>query len=227
MHIQDDKSRIERVIQNGYSFKLEKYFSDGWTIFRMEPGLFILYTLLIAVISFLVDLIPNEYISGIVSYLLTPVFTAGYYLGAHKLDHEGKVEFSDFLKGFDYIVQLFLANFISGILMVIGFILLFLPGVWFGVGISLMFPLIIFAGMDFWESIKSSVKIVNKQWLYFFVLLILIVFLNLLGLISLIVGLLITFPLTYCIYYAAYKDIIGFSGDRKTDIEDHLVDDEF
>jgi hypothetical protein len=215
------------VIQNGYSFELEKYFSDGWALFRKEPGHFILYTLLIGFISFLIDLIPNEYVSGIAGYLLTPVFTAGFYLGARKIDEGGKIDFSDFFKGFDYIVQLFLANFVSGVLVVIGLVLLLLPGIWFAVGTTLIFPLIIFTGLDFWESIKTSVKIVNKKWFYFFVLLILIGILNLFGLICLVVGLLITFPLTYCIFYAAYKDIVGFSGDRRTDIEDHLVGDDY
>jgi hypothetical protein len=225
MRIQDDNRRIEQKIQNGYSFELEKYFSEGWKLFRKEPGPFILYGLVAGLILASLNFLP-EYLGKIASYLLGPALTAGLFIGARKLDHGGTLEFNDFFKGFDYIVQLFLVSLISGILISIGLVLLILPGIWLAVGISLAIPLIVFAGLDFWESIKVSVKLVNKKWFHFFALIILLVIFNIIGALFLVVGLLVTFPVTYCILYALYKDIVGFSsGDEQMDIADHLVDD--
>lgn len=225
MDIQDDTSRIERKIQNGYSFELEKYFSEGWNIFRKEPGPFILYGLVAFLILAALNFLP-EVIGEVVSYLITPALTAGLFIGARKLDQEGSLEFNDFFKGFDHIVQLFLLTLISGILVSIGLVILVLPGIWLAVGLSLAVPLIIFARLDFWESIKMSVRLVNKKWFHFFALIILLVILNVIGALFLIVGLLVSFPLSYCILYTLYKDIVGFSSeDDRMEIGDHLVDD--
>ncbi|MFT6996850.1 MAG: hypothetical protein ACJAQ4_000595 [Cryomorphaceae bacterium] len=225
MHIQDDKSRIDRKIQNGYSFELEKYFSEGWNLFRKEPGPFVLYGLVAGLILASLNFLP-EYLGEIASYLLGPALTAGLFIGARKLDQEGTLEFNDFFKGFDYIVQLFLVSLISGILISIGIVLLILPGIWLAVGVSLAVPLIVFTRLDFWESIKTSVKLVTKKWFHFFALIILLGIFNIIGVLFLVVGLLITFPVSYCILYAVYKDIVGFSSDNDDkDIRDHLVDD--
>jgi hypothetical protein len=225
MHIQDDNSRIERKIQNGYSFELEKYFSEGWKIFRKEPVPFVLYGLLAGLILACLSFLP-EYLNNIATYIISPALTAGLFVGARKLDQEGNLEFNDFFKGFDHVVQLFLVSIITAVLITIGTILLILPGIWFAIATSLSIPLIVFAGLDFWASIKTSVKLVNRKWFHFFVLILLLGIFNLLGALFLIVGLLITFPVTYCILYAVYRDIVGFStGDDAMDIEDHLVDD--
>lgn len=226
MHIENDNRRIERKIQHGYSFELEKYFSEGWNIFRKEPGPFILYGLVAFLILAAMNFLP-EILGEIASYLITPALTAGLLLGARKLDQTGSLEFNDFFKGFDHIIQLFLLTLISGILVTIGLVLLILPGLWLAVGISLTVPLIVFARLDFWESIKVSVKLVNKKWFHFFAVIILLVIFNVIGALFLIVGLLVTFPVSYCVLYAAYKDIVGFSSDADgLDIADHLVDDD-
>jgi len=226
MHIQDDNSRIERKIQNGYSFELEKYFSEGWKIFRKEPGPFVLYGLVAGLILVCLNFLP-DYLNSVATYIISPALTAGLFLGARKLDQGGSLEFNDFFKGFDHVVQLFLVTIVTGILTVIGTILLILPGIWFAIAVSLAVPLIIFAGLDFWASIKTSVKLVNQKWFHFFALMILLGIFNLVGALFLIVGLLITFPVTYCVIYAAYKDIVGFSNgsNDEMDITDHLVDD--
>jgi uncharacterized membrane protein len=224
MRIQEDNRRIEQKIQNGYSFELEKYFSEGWSLFQKEPGPFVLYGLVAGLILTALSFVPI--LGQIASYLLTPALTAGLFIGARKLDQEGTLEFNDFFKGFDYIVPLFLVTFVTGILIAIGIVFLVLPGIWFSVAISLSIPLIIFAGLDFWESVTLSVKLVNKKWFHFFALLLILGILNIVGMLFLVVGLLITFPVSYCISYAAYKDIVGFSsGDDQMDIADHLVDD--
>jgi len=224
MRIQDDNRRIEQKIQNGYSFELEKYLSEGWNLFRKELGPFVLYGLVAGLILTALSFVPI--LGQIASYLLTPALTAGLFIGARKLDQEGTLEFNDFFKGLDYIVQLFLVTFVTGILIAIGIAFLVLPGIWFSVAISLSIPLIIFAGLDFWESVTLSVKLVNKKWFHFFALLLILGILNIVGMLFLVVGLLVTFPVTYCILYALYKDIVGFSsGDDQMDIADHLVDD--
>ncbi|MEM9051091.1 MAG: hypothetical protein AAGC47_03470 [Bacteroidota bacterium] len=224
MQVQDDVTRIEQKIQNGYTISIESCISGGWNLFRKNPGPFILYGLLAGVILFFLGLIPIA--GAIASYLVGPALYAGVYLGARKIDTEGSAELNDFFKGFDHVVQLFLYSLISGILISIATVLLIIPGIWLAVAVTLAMPMIVFAKTDFWESIKMSVKLVNKNWFQFFALWIIIILLNFVGVIFLFVGLLVTIPVTFCILYVAYKEVVGFSsGEGQINIEDHLVDD--
>jgi hypothetical protein len=223
MEIIDAKQRVEARIQNGYDFDFEGYLSRGWALFRKNPGPFVVFALLVFVINVALAFIPI--LGTIASAVLTPVFTAGYFIGCHKLNRENSLEINDFFKAFDDVAQLFLLALISGILVTVGIFLLLLPGIWFGIAIALSYPLLIFARFDFWESITNSVKLVNKKWFHFFGLLIVLGLINLLGMLFLGVGLLITIPFTYCVLYIAYSEIVGHGGERELNIEDHLVDD--
>lgn len=224
MHIVNDKQRIEKIAEKGYEFEMEKYFSEGWQIFKDAPGQFILYAILVFAINFGLAFIPI--LGSLASFVITPALGAGYFVACRHLELHNRLEIADFFKSFDFILHLFLLGLVGGILTFVGFVFLVIPGIWFSVAIGLSSLMIVFAGMEFWDSITTSVKLVNKKWFHFFALFILLVFLNLLGAIALIIGLLITVPVSYCIVYSAYKNIVGFSDgedDEPRDIEDHLV----
>lgn len=225
MEIVGQKAKIQKLIENGYEFRFEQYLSQGWETFRKSPIPFVLYTLILVGISFILSFIPS--VGETVSYLISPVLAAGFFVGIRKLDKSGTVEVGDFFKAFDDWLQIFLFSLVAGLLVALGVILLVIPGIWLAVGITFGYPLILFARLEFWDAIKSSVKIVTKNWFYFFGLAIVLAFINLLGLFLLGIGLLITIPFTYATMYGAYKDIVGFGDTDISDITDHLVGDRF
>lgn len=166
-------------------------------------------------------------IGSIASIFIGPVLAAGYYVGIRKLDETHAVEIGDFFKAFDNWVQLFLFALVSGLLVSLGFVLLILPGIWLAIAITLGYQIIVFGKLEFWDSLKASVKIVNKKWFHFFGLAIILGLINIVGALLLGIGLFITIPLTYTVMYACYKDIIGFGRTYERDVTDHLVDDQF
>src|SRR5690606_23476808 len=160
------------------------------------------------------------------SMIVVPVLVAGYYVGIKKIDEENAVELGDFFKSFDNWQQVFLFGLVSGLLIFLGFILLILPGIWFAVAVMFGYPLIVFAKLEFWDSIKTSVNLINKKWFHFFGLAIVLALINMVGALLLGIGLFITIPLSYGTIYACYKDVVGFGGTVERDITDHLVDDQ-
>lgn len=225
MEIVDQKNRIERIAETGYEFHFEQYLSQGWDLFRKAPMQLILYTLIVLGISIVIGLIPI--VGTIAGVIVGPVLMAGYYIGIKKLDETNAVEIGDFFKSFDYWVQLFLYGLVSGLLVSLAFLLIILPGIWLAVALSFGSILIVFAKFEFWDAIKTSVKIVNKKWFSFFGLIIVLGFINLVGALFLGLGLFITIPFTYGVIYSCYKDIIGFGAAQERDLTDHLVDDKF
>lgn len=63
--------------------------------------------------------------------------------------------------------------------------------------------------MDFWEAMESSRKLINRNFWPFLGFFVILTLINVLGVILLGVGLLFTFPATYCMVYAAFEDIVG------------------
>ncbi|MGE0561917.1 MAG: hypothetical protein AB7O47_08885 [Flavobacteriales bacterium] len=59
-----------------------------------------------------------------------------------------------------------------------------------------------------WESMEASRKVIQTKFFHFFGLIIVIALINLLGVLCLFVGLLVTVPMSYTIMYAAFDDIM-------------------
>jgi hypothetical protein len=207
-----------------YEVKIGEYFGRGWEIFKQKAPLFVLYTILLvaiqAVIAFLPyplgpgggeDAPPGGGILNFAFNVVTPVLAAGYYFVAFQVARRRSAEFNDFFQGFNRFLPIFLTSLISGLLTVIGFALLVLPGIYLAVAYLFAQPLVIDKSADFWQAMETSRKLITKKWFSFFVLLLAIFFLNLGGALLLGIGLLVTIPLSVCIVAAAYEDIVGLN----------------
>jgi hypothetical protein len=225
MEIVNKEQKLQRLIDKGYDFNMEKYFSEGWALFRKIPGMLILYTLIVFVISGILGSI--EIFGSLFTSAIGPILGAGYFVVFRKMETTEKIEFGDFFKSFDDFVQLVILGVVVSIITVIGLILLVLPGIWFAVGTSFATMLVVLFRLEFWDAITYSVKIVNKKWFHFFALIILIVLLNVAGAIALGVGLFITIPMSYGVIYACCRDIVGVGKGENLDAADHLVGDQY
>ena len=59
-----------------------------------------------------------------------------------------------------------------------------------------------------WQSMEASRKIIQQKFFHFFGLMLVIMLINILGVVCLFVGLLVTIPLSYTIMYSAFDDIM-------------------
>lgn len=206
-----------------YEVKIGDYFSRGWEMFKEKALLFILFTLLLGVIQVILAMLPfplgaggNEDAPGggilnFVFNVIAPVLTAGYYYAAFQIARGRDVDFNTFFQGFNKFLPIFLTALVSGILTLIGFALVVLPGIYLAVAYLFAQPLVIDKGADFWQAMETSRKLITKKWFSFFGLLLLLFLLNLGGAILLGIGLLVTIPLSICIVTAAYEDIVGLN----------------
>jgi uncharacterized membrane protein len=64
--------------------------------------------------------------------------------------------------------------------------------------------------MDFWQAMQASHAVVRRDYVGFVLFLILAFLVNVLGFCCLIVGLLVTVPMTFAAITVAYKEIVGF-----------------
>lgn len=65
-----------------------------------------------------------------------------------------------------------------------------------------------FFKVNAWQSMEASRKVIQHRFFHFFGLMLIIMLINILGVLCLLVGLLVTIPLSYTIMYSAFDDIM-------------------
>ena len=201
-----------------YTVKIEQYFSRGWELFKQYALPFVGYMLLVTLITSVASRLPyplgfnEDNRGGIVNFLLSPPLTAGYYIVGFLLAKGRTPVFGDFFKGFNKYLQLLLVNIVGSLLIMIGLLLLVIPGLYLLVAYCLAIPFVVEKHLDFWTALETSRKLVTKKWFSFLGLGVLLVLLNFAGALFLGIGLLVTIPLTFCIVVATFEDIVGLNG---------------
>ena len=107
--------KVKQLLQEGYSFEPGQYISSGFDIFRTGAGNFIGYLIVSYAMMFMTGLIP--FLGLLANAFIEPALTAGWFIVARKIVLKQQHEFNDFFKGFESIVQLFVASLIQGIII--------------------------------------------------------------------------------------------------------------
>jgi len=189
------------------TINIQRYFRQGWEMFRENVGEFIGFTLVIFAV-WLVSAMFDAGSSLLFSAVAAPLYS-GYSIVAFKLSNGHPFQFSDFFKGFSYFLPLFLVSFASTLLVSIGFVLLLLPGIYLAICYMFTTFLVIDYRMEFWQAMEMSRTIISRNWFSFFGFACVLFALNLLGALAFGIGLLITIPVTSCAAAIAYKEIVG------------------
>jgi uncharacterized membrane protein len=193
------------------SLPLGDYFKAGWGLFKQYPGGFVGFCLLYLVIQAALNGIP--YVGVVAAAVSTPMIMGNFIVSA-KLLHGQHPEFRDFFAGFRYFLPLLLLTLVSGLAIVIGTLLLIIPGIYLAVAYMFAAYLVVDRRLDFWPAMELSRRTINPRWFGYFGFTLLLVLLNLAGILLLGVGLLVTVPLSFCVVTAAYADIFGFQSEE-------------
>ncbi len=106
-------------------------------------------------------------------------------------------------------LQLFLANFVTDVLLTLGFICLILPFIYLVVAWIFTLPLVIDKRLEFWPAMRLSRKVVAKRWWKFLGFGIVLLLFNLGGVLLFCVGVFLTFPISLAALMYAYQDIFA------------------
>jgi len=205
--IKADPALFEKPMAGDYQIDVQGSIRQGWEMFKQHIGEFVGFTLVIFAVSALFSKFGT--FGSILGTAVAAPFSAGFAIVAFNLLAGKSLQFGDFFKGFNYFLPLFLAGLATGILVSIGLFLLILPGIYLAVCYMFVMHLIIDHRMEFWDAMETSRKIVTKNWFTVFGLAFALFAVNLLGMLAIVVGLLVTIPVTSCAAAVAYREIIG------------------
>src|SRR5690606_10097731 len=171
---------------------------------KLKPLVSMAYGVLILSLQFLFAIHLNDLAILFSVFLAGPLYT-GFFLVANKISRKEEVQYSDFFGGFVYYIPIILVWVVGQIFAAIGLLLFIIPGVYLIVGYLFALLMTIFGGLDFWNALEYSRKLIHIKWWKFFLLIILLIGLNVLGALLLMVGLIVTIPLTYYIIYCLFE----------------------
>lgn len=206
MENKHDKALLE-LVEKGYEFKFQQYILDGFELYKKFTGQFALYYLLIFIVGIASSFIP--YGGYAIDIIITPIFVAGGILVANELIKGRYPDFSFFFKGFDYFIPLLLLNIVSALVILLGFVLLIVPGIYLLVAFSMANMFVLFLGYDYWSAMEWSRKIITKQWWMFLGFLLVLGMINIAGLLFCGIGVIFTAPASMCMLFCAFEDIVG------------------
>ncbi|WP_194975046.1 hypothetical protein [Aquiflexum lacus] len=200
------KEKLASLRESGYDFDIQEIFIRAWQMYLKEPLQSSAFVMFIFSLQLLAFLYLKDF-AFLQSIFLSPPLYSGFYLVANKLSLKQKVVYPDFFKGFNFYMPIFAIWLIGQVLTAFGLVLFVIPGVYLAVAYSFSVLMAIFGGFDFWTAMEESRKLITARWLKFFLFTLVIIVINVLGLLTFGLGLLVSVPISFYATYILFEDL--------------------
>jgi len=144
-----------------------------------------------------------------VTSILSGIMTAGILLIAIRKIGNQPFSWKMVFSGFKKFGSLLLLFIIETIMVLIGFLLLVLPGIYLSIGYMLAIPLVMVRGMSPWQALETSRKAIHTRWWTVFFSLIAMSLLMTISAIPLGLGLIWTVPMFVVLIGILYYHFFG------------------
>lgn len=201
-----------------HTVSIKESFRFGWNTFKRDPWVLVGATAVIGVVSMIINTLDDSMDSGILIGVVGALLTWWLFLGFTRMvlmAHDGGKPRFDmvFKESWNVLWRYALAMIVSIVIVVIGLVLLIVPGIIAQIMLSLAIFLILEKHMMPIEALKESRRMTKgKRWdlLLFYIV---CGALNLAGALLFGIGLLLTLPVTMLAFAHVYRSI-----DRSDDM---------
>ncbi|WP_457568551.1 hypothetical protein [Desulfurobacterium sp.] len=187
----------------------------SWQITKKRLGTILkihgFYLLIIFALKTVASILANIHLSlvgEVIDFLFSILISGGFVYAMMKVVREGQAEiidlfimFEDMNLGTNYLIM----SVIQSIILMIAFMLLVIPGIYLSVGYIFAPYLLIDRRLSPWEALETSRKTVHKRWFQYFLFTLTILLINVLGALMLLIGLIVTIPLSIVAFIKLYE----------------------
>ncbi len=204
-----------------HDFTVGAMFRFGWNTFKKRGWFFVGVTLLVAIISAIFSSLGSAFgtdgVGGFIGFFVNNVPRifigmgwASFFLRAH--NSVGSADSSNLWHPKPFWKYLG-ASLLGGVAAIIGLIFLIVPGIILGLMFAFATYIVIDRGLGPVEALQESRRITNGHKWQLFLFLICSALINVLGALCLLVGLLVTVPVTTLAFVHAYRTLSGMAQD--------------
>lgn len=196
--------------------------SFGWSTFKSRPWLFVQVGVLLFLINLAINLLQTVFeegsrmggdqiaflavvlstLLGMAASFLISMGETSFFLRAH--DAPGEVTIKDLWhpEGF---LKFAGASILAGVVIVVGFILLIVPGIIASILFMFVGYLVIEKGLGPIEALKESARMTKGNRMQLFLFGLALIGINLVGALALLVGLLVSIPVSFLATVHVYR----------------------
>ena len=192
-------------------------FRRGWETFKANIGMSILMFLLYTVLTnlgsggFGRDGGGFSMILNLAGILITGPVMAGTYYAFLRMARGEQVSFGMMFEGFQVFVKAFGVFWLMAIAILVGLVLLIVPGVILALGLIPVMFLVLDENLGVVDTLKRAWAMTDGHKGSLFLLILALIGLNILGLLALVIGVIVTATLSLHIIAAAYDELSGKS----------------
>ena len=193
-------------------------FSFGWKKtkenFLFLLGLLVIFALLSVLNGALQEAFRPQFgvfvfIIAVLFWFLNVLLELGYLKIMLKFVAGNKPTYKDLYEHYPLFLNFLLAAIVTGLIVLGGFILLILPGIYLAVRLQFVPILVADKGLSPIDAVKAGWNLTKGKWLNVFAFDLLLIGLNILGVLALLVGLLVTIPMSSISFAYFYKKLQG------------------
>jgi uncharacterized membrane protein len=196
---------VNRDSQQEFFVDIVGWLETGWGIYKRNWMPFTMVSFIFLTVIILAQFVP--YAGNLV--VMGPM-TAGLFMATAEIVSGRDFKPGTIFKGFKYFIPAFVANLLITLFTTIGFILLIIPGIVIGGLYIFTYLFMVDKGLGFWESMEGSRKVAVNDTVAFALFYFAMGAVNILGLLCMVVGVLVTLPVTTIAMFIAYEKLVGF-----------------
>lgn len=225
-----DQPSTERNRPQNPNWEIGAVLSEAWALsngfkatfwggFLIYMGIIIATAIAMGILSFVITMVSTELaiasavLSQVVQLVVTAPLLAGLFMLGIKRAAGQPVTAFMLLNYFPKTLPLFLAYLLMVLLVVIGLLLLVIPGIYLTIAYAMALPLLVDKNLGIWESLETSRKGITRCWFRFFGFGIIGFVIVLVSAIPLGIGLIWTLPWLYTAMGIVYRDLFGVSSN--------------
>ncbi len=178
-----------------------------WVLAGLFIGMIIIYSILSMCSLFTGGSFVSSLIANLISVLFSCVFSLGYLKNIFQALDGDEPQFSAFSQQAHKVITYFVANLIMCVIVVIGTILLIIPGIYLALRLQFFIAFIVEEDAGITDSLKRSWEITRGQEIQLFLLVLAMIGFAILGLIVFGVGIFVAFPLIYMMYGYVFRKL--------------------
>ena len=200
--------------------------SSAWSLFKKHWGFLLGLLFILAVLSFIDSLIQSMFVDenkqltvswsvvigyGIIGSIIGMIIQLGVITIALNIVRGAEVRFNQLIGDIKLVIPFFLGSLLYMVVILVGFVLLIVPAVIWGIKYGQMFYLIVDKRMGVMDAFHKSGEMTYGSKLDIFVLWIIFMLLIIASAIPLGLGLFITIPMSMLLPALVYTKLLGAS----------------
>jgi uncharacterized membrane protein len=188
--------------------------SFGWNTFKANVGFFIVLLIIVGIVQSIPSALQTasdnasvELLGAVLGIVIGMFVQIGTTRIALKFVDGQKAELSDLFSRYEVFFSLLIAGIIVGIAVMVGLILLIVPGIIIGIIFSMYGYVIVDRGLGPIDALKRSAAITDGARLALFGFAIVLMLLNIVGFLALVIGLFVTIPISMIAMAYVYRKL--------------------